>query len=102
MRMDLNTKIADLQTQIVAARQQMLEMQDENERVIRENKELKEAAARTQAAKPKVVYGCYKFEGKEGPYCPGCYDANGKKHLTSLVNIHFRRCNVCHTEIGAG
>ena len=45
LRQELNGKIADLQSTLLAARQQMLAMQEKYEQVLLENKLLKEAAA---------------------------------------------------------
>ena len=101
LRQELNAKIADLQGTLIAARQDMLELQDKYEQVLRENKQLKEASAPKQ--KPLgMKWGCYEFEGEEGLFCTGCYDSKGQKSQTNRVNAKFRMCPVCKAVIGVG
>jgi uncharacterized protein with PIN domain len=52
LRQELNSKIADLQTAILTARQKMLEMQGQYEQVLQENKQLKAQLAETVEAEP--------------------------------------------------
>ena len=49
LRKELNGKIADLQTAILTARQKMLEMQEQYEQVLQENKHLKAQLARSSS-----------------------------------------------------
>lgn len=100
LRHEFSAQIADLQGVLIDARQQMLEIQDRYEALLRENKQLKEAAAPRD--RPTLFYGCYKFEGDDRLYCPGCYDSKGKKYVTSRLNSRFRQCTVCRVEIGSG
>ena len=81
LRIELNTKIADLQSQILGAQQQMLDMQGRYEALLAENTALKDAERRRVEAKPKIKWGCYTFDDDgERLYCPGCYDRKGQKH----------------------
>jgi hypothetical protein len=100
VRNELTEKIIDLQSSLLKARQEMLDIQDKYEQVLRENKALKEASAPKE--KPRVHWGCYKFEGDEGLYCTGCYDTTGKKIMTNRLNIRQRFCPVCKSSFGAG
>jgi hypothetical protein len=99
-RQELNGIIAELQTALLAARQQMLEMQTEHERVLQENKLLKEAKAPRE--RPKIKWGCYQFDGEEGLFCTACYDTRGQKILTTRLNSSYRSCPVCKVMFGAG
>ena len=60
----MNSKSAELQGTLLTARQQILEMQEKYDRVLLENKELKEAAA-TAKIKPGRKWGCYQFDGED-------------------------------------
>ena len=100
LKQELNGKIADLQGEILTARQQMLGMQEEYEHLLQENKELKNAAAPRE--KPKVQWGCYRFDDEDGLFCTACYDTKGKKILTTRVNTRFRQCPVCKAVLGSG
>jgi hypothetical protein len=101
VRQELNAKIAELQGTLISARQAMLELQDKYEQILRENKQLKEAAAPKQ--KPSgMKWGCYQFEGEEGLFCTACYDSKGQKSQTTRVNTRFRMCPVCKAPIGTG
>src|SRR5689334_11454273 len=73
LRQEMNGKIAELQGTLIAARQQMLEMQERYEVVLKENKQLKEAAV-VPKVKPRMKWGCYQFDGEEGLFCTACYD----------------------------
>lgn len=95
VRNELNTKIAELMDSLIAARQQMLEMQQKYELLLKENIELKQISG--PRAKPRLKWGCcYEFDGEEGLFCPACYDERGKKALVIKVLSHFR-CTVCRT-----
>lgn len=92
VKAELQQEIIDLQTALLTARQEMLEMQDSYERVLRENRELKEAHAPKE--KPRLKWGCYEFEGEEGLFCTACYDSKGKKSRVSKIMGH-QMCPVC-------
>lgn len=53
-------------------------------------------------SKPKIKFGCLKFEDDENLYCPACFYKEGKKVLTSRKNIHYRYCAVCKNDIPSG
>lgn len=98
----LNGKIAELQSVILAARQQMLELQDKYARVLEENKRLKEAVALKSVEKPKTKLGCYTFDGDDGLYCTACYDTKGAKSRTTKLPANLHLCLVCRAVLGAG
>jgi hypothetical protein len=100
LRQELNGKIADLQSAVLTARQQMLEMQEKYEQVLRENKQLKETAAPKE--KPQRMWGCYKFDGEDGLFCTACYDTKGRRIQTTRINSNFRQCPVCQAMLGSG
>jgi hypothetical protein len=58
------------------------------------------AKEKASADKPTMEWGCYKFEGEPGLFCPRCYETQGKKHQTTRMNPHRRRCVVCQTDFG--
>lgn len=48
---------------------------------------------------PTLKWGCYKFEGKEGLYCPACYETSGKTiPVPRLTGGHYK-CPVCKAEL---
>lgn len=104
VRQEFNGKIADLQGVVIAARQQMLTMQDKYEELLRENKQLKEQLKESEAPreKPSMKWGCYQFEGEDGLFCTACYDTKGKKHRTTRINSNLRQCPVCKSSLGSG
>lgn len=101
LRQEMNSKIAELQGTLLTARQQMLEMQEKYERVLLENKELKESPAIAKI-KPGRKWGCYQFDGEDGLFCTACYDTKGQKIQTTRLNPNFRQCPVCKSMLGAG
>ena len=101
IRQELNTKIADLQGTLIAARQEMLDLLEKYEQVLRENKRLKDLAVPKE--KPAgMKLGCYTFDGEEGLFCTACYDSKGQKSQTTRLNARYRSCPVCKAVIGAG
>lgn len=97
VRKELNSKILDLQTAMLAARQQMLEMQEQYERVLKENQELKQISAPRQ--KPIRKWGCYEFPGEDGLFCTVCYDTRGQKISASRLRGGHYICNYCKAEL---
>lgn len=93
VRTELNDKIIELQGSMIRLRQEMLEMQDQHEAVLKENKQLKEASSPRPKGKP--IWGCYQFEGEEGLFCPTCYDTKGQKIRTTRLNSRFHMCPIC-------
>ncbi len=97
IRVELNSKIADLQGSLLNARQQLLTMQEQYEAVLKENRELKQLSLPRE--KPTLKFGCYKFEGEEGLFCPACYDSKGKKFRAARMNSRFYQCTVCKAQL---
>jgi hypothetical protein len=49
--------------------------------------------------KPTLKWGCYKFEGLEGLYCPACYESKGKKIPASRIKGGIYKCPLCNAEL---
>lgn len=49
--------------------------------------------------KPTLKWGCYKFEGEDGLFCPACYEMSGKKIPTTRLNSQFRQCPACQAKL---
>lgn len=49
--------------------------------------------------RPTLKWGCYKFEGLEGLYCPACYESKGKKIPTSRIKGGIYKCPLCNAEM---
>jgi hypothetical protein len=60
---------------------------------------LKENIRVDQFEQPTLKWGCYKFDGREGLYCPACYESKGLKVLTSRINYKIRKCPLCKAEL---
>jgi hypothetical protein len=88
---DLANQLADAELQLAGLKNEMLALQTENQAL----------KSKENAEKPKVQWGCYKFTGVDGLYCPACYDTKGKKHLTTRMNSKRRICSVCQTVLGS-
>jgi hypothetical protein len=102
LKMALFDRIADLQSQIINARTEMLEMQDRYEQLLKEHQNLKETTERKNAEKPTGrKWGCYTFAGDDGLYCTACWETKAQKSSTNRVDTHFRSCPVCRATIGA-
>lgn len=43
----------------------------------------------------KIIYGCLKFEDREGLFCPICYEKDNLFMLTSRRGTRYRLCNAC-------
>lgn len=98
-QVDIKTTIAELANELADAKLKVAELSTEIAALKVENAALK---AKSEGGKPKIKWGCYKFEGEEGLFCPACYDTKGKKHLTTRMDVHHRRCSVCNTVLGSG
>lgn len=48
---------------------------------------------------PTLKWGCYKFEGKEGLYCPACYENNGKLIPVPRLSGGHYKCPSCKAEL---
>jgi len=53
------------------------------------------------AAKPRLKWGCYEFDGEEGLFCTACYDTKGQKIRTTRLSSKFRQCPVCKAVFGS-
>lgn len=90
---ELKQMIADLSMQLVDASLRMAELKHKVIRLQQENADLK---AKSEMPTPKMLWGCYKFQGMEGLYCPKCFENSGKMHRTARAeNGRFYRCSVC-------
>ena len=96
---ELNNTIGDLMLGLADAKKQLADLKEEVLRLETENKSLK---TKSEGVKPTIQWGCYKFEGQQGLFCPACYDTKGKKYLTTRINSQSRRCSVCNTVLGSG
>jgi hypothetical protein len=102
---------AVLRERVALAEQRLKDLESENKNLkdqaatlAKENAALRgqlEAIARRDAAvKPTLQWGCYKFAGEDGLFCPACYDKDGKKYQTTRLDIGKRRCTVCRVLLG--
>jgi hypothetical protein len=103
-RQELNGKIADLQTAILTARQKMLEMQDEYEKVLQESKQLKEMAIeREKLRKHQNVYWKIGNASLDGPFCPECLEHDNKlitlRHVGTMPS-RIRYACTFHPQVG--
>lgn len=49
--------------------------------------------------KPILKWGCYKFKGLDGLYCPACYESKGKKIPASRIKGGIYKCPLCKAEL---
>jgi hypothetical protein len=94
---ELNEKLADLQGRILDIQTQLIELANENRNLTERTRELEQAA---EIGKKLVyegsVYWLPKGEGKEGPFCPNCWDDQRKLiHLTPGATKGTYLCGVC-------
>ena len=92
---DLSSELADLKLEAANLKQRLAELEEENHL-------LKKTSSPSDEAPIGRQWGCYKFEGDDGLYCPACWDSKRKKSSTTRVNTRFRHCPVCNSPIGAG
>lgn len=92
---DLSSELADLKLEAAYLKEQLASLQEEN--VL-----LKKTSISADEKPVGRKWGCYRFEGDSGLYCPACWDAKRKKSSTTRVNANFRHCPVCNAPIGAG
>jgi hypothetical protein len=52
-----------------------------------------------KAEKLKLQWGCYKFEGQDGLYCPACYKSSGKQIPCSRIRGGIYKCPLCKAEM---
>ena len=90
---ELKQMIAELAIQLADASLHVAELKHEVIRLQEKNTTLK---AKKEGPLPKMVRGSYQFEGKEGLYCPKCYETSGKLHrVVSAMSGRFNKCSVC-------
>lgn len=90
---ELKQLIAELAMQLADAKLQLAELRHELIRLQEANTNL---TAKVEKPKPTMQWGCYKFDGHPGLYCPKCFEQEGKMHRTArAMNGHFYRCSVC-------
>jgi len=94
---ELNEKLADLQTRILDIQTQLIELTNENQDLRKRASDLEQAAEIGKGLKyEESVYWLPKDEGREGPYCPNCWDANRKLiRLTPGETKGTFSCGVC-------
>lgn len=94
LKIDLSQKIIDLQS---AA----LELIQEKSDLLSENNELKEKIKELEDqlnTKASLIFNnsMYWLDGDENPYCPNCYDSQGKMiHLIEDKGYMKYKCNTC-------
>ena len=78
---------------------QILELQEENKRFKKENKELqKKLEFQDDLEYRNNVY--WKKSNEDGPYCPRCWDGDKKSmRMTTKVGGNFAICPECKTKI---
>ncbi|MBW8035960.1 MAG: hypothetical protein FVQ79_10090 [Planctomycetes bacterium] len=53
----------------------------------------------SDSSTPTLKWGCYQFEGRDGLYCPACYEMHGKMiPAARLAGGHYK-CPVCGAEL---
>lgn len=94
---ELNEKVADLQGRFLDIQMQLIDLTNENQNL---KQQVSERERETEIGKDLVyqesVYWLRKPEGRDGPYCPNCWDAQRK--LIRLIPGATRgtySCGVC-------
>ena len=54
---------------------------------------------KNEGLKPTLKWGCYKFEGKEGLYCPACYETKGQMIPVPRLRGGHYKCPVCKADL---
>lgn len=93
--------LADLSGELADAK---LQIADLKERVALQAQEIQALKRGDPTSKQKPSgkkWGCYQFEGEEGLFCTGCYDARGVKSQTNRLDPRHRSCPVCRATIGS-
>lgn len=96
---EIRNALADLSIELAKAKAQIAQLTAENV-TLKERLAMVEERRLAERPRPTIKWGCYKFEGEEGLYCPACYDTKGVKHLTTRLSATRRQCVVCRTEMG--
>jgi len=92
---DLLSDLADLKLEAVGLKERIATLEEENAA-------LKRAKASGDEKPIGRQWGCYKFEGDDGLYCPGCWDSKRLKASTTRATSRHRLCSVCQAPIGSG
>jgi hypothetical protein len=91
---DLLGELADMKLEIVGFKDKIAQLEAENA--------LLQKTVVPEDEKPAGrQWGCYKFEGDNTLYCPGCWDSKRLRASTTRVNSRFRLCSVCQSPIGS-
>ncbi len=89
---------AVLRERLALVEQRFKDMEEKLTAVIKERDELKRQIAEAPAAmpteKPEIRNGVYYFAGDESPYCPRCFEREGRKHVMA-DNLIRLKCTVC-------
>jgi hypothetical protein len=96
---DFKMLLADLQGELADAKLEVVELKEQVVALSTKNAELSALLEARSTEVPEPMTGGYKF-GDKGPYCVGCFEAQGKKVLlppASGIHSHFGRwyCPVC-------
>lgn len=92
---DLSGELADIKLEAVSLKEQVAALKEENLL-------LKRTSTPTDEKPSGRRYGCYRFEGESGFFCPGCWDSKRKKSSTTRIDTNFRKCSVCQAMLGSG
>lgn len=95
---ELSLAIADLTHQLADLKMEIIQLNEDNQALREQIKVLSEP--------PSMEFrdGAY-YDGEDGPYCPGCFDSNGKKIRLGEMPTHAMgtfgryRCHVCKAHI---
>lgn len=91
---DLSSELADLKLEAASLKERIASLQEENTL-------LKQTSSPADESPIGRKWGCYQFQGNNGLYCPGCWDAKRKKSSTTRLNSNFRLCSVCQVQLGS-
>jgi hypothetical protein len=94
---ELNAKVADLQVRILAIQTQLIELTNENQDLRKRASDLEQAVEIGKGLKyEESVYWLPKDAGREGPFCPNCWDSQHKLiRLTQGATKGTCFCGVC-------
>lgn len=95
---DLSGSLADTKLEVADLKQQLAALKEQNLKQV-------EQLANRQASKPTFSDACYAFDGEEGLFCTGCWDARGCKVRVTARTGTFRTfgkwtCPSCKSNYG--
>ena len=98
---------ADLIQRLATVQVECAALAEENARLREERNELRATlTARAEMVFDQNVYWWGRDKNREGPYCPKCWDGDGKTaRLAARPDDHYWRCSVCELIVerpGAG